>query len=162
MKTKGTTETLTAKAMKTMKTKFQETVIRSAVAVISLLIIASSVDAKDLQKKQSPGNQFNEKAMIEKVENKSTTGYFLQFFEEANDPALETEEWMLNSSYFQAFTFLINEESEAHLELEEWMLSSNYFYSPEAGEKPLQLENWMVSQEFWESLKAFLPTKWEV
>ncbi len=140
--------------MKTMKTNFRKTVIRSATAVVSLFLATSMVSATNLQKNQSDEIGFNETAMSELVSAEWSEGekeafYFsVDLFEKAFDPVIETESWMLDCSYFGNY-FELTDEAEAPIILEPWMTNSFHFNSRITEDHRMAIEDWMVSPDFW-------------
>ncbi|SHJ73940.1 hypothetical protein SAMN05444280_1288 [Tangfeifania diversioriginum] len=140
----------TNKAMKTNSTSrrghksprennVQRAVLRSVAVIISFVLVSYTVSAQEFWKKLITNSSFNEIAiaMIETNGKISATnhapGAKLNFFylEEANDPALEVENWMTNSKLFETFSLPLQNETEVPLALENWMLDDTGF---EAGD----------------------------
>jgi len=140
----------TNKAMKTNSTyrrgrkslrenNVQRAVLRSVAVIISFVLVSYTVSAQEFWKKLITNSSFNEIAiaMIETNGQITTTkhvpGAKLNFFylEEANDPALEVENWMTNSKLFETFSLPLQNETEVPLALENWMLDDTTF---EAGD----------------------------
>ncbi len=145
-----------------MKTRnnVQKAVLRSGAVIVSFILISFTVSAQDFWKRLLTNSSFNEIAiaMVETsakkeatdVSTKKSTGVF--FFQNEAEPALELEDWMTNSYYFNQSSVLWGDAVvEEPQQLENWMLDENYFNVPEDKEQPLELENWMTSENFWNS-----------
>ncbi len=145
-----------------MKTRnnVQKAVLRSGAVIVSFILISFTVSAQDFWKRLLTNSSFNEIAiaMVETsakkeatdVSTKKSTRVF--FFQNEAEPALELEDWMTNSYYFNQSSVLWGDAVvEVPQQLENWMLDENYFNVPEDKEQPLELENWMTSENFWNS-----------
>jgi hypothetical protein len=138
----------TNKAMKTNSTSrrgrksprennVQRAVLRSVAVIISFVLVSYTVSAQEFWKKLLTNSSFNEIAiaMIETNGKITTTkhapGAKLTYFylEEANDPALELEDWMTNKQLFETFDLPLQSETEVPLALENWMLDETNFQS---------------------------------
>jgi hypothetical protein len=142
-----------------MKTKnnVQKTILRSAAVIISFVLISYTVSAQDFWKKLLERSSFNEiaLAMVEVSDNtKDVVPESMQFYnallETANDPKLETEEWMGNESNFGMPAIQVTDEVESDLDLEGWMLNEELFRVDNNNESPLEVESWMTSEKVWE------------
>jgi hypothetical protein len=151
-----TIETMkTEKAMKT-KTNFRKAALRTAAVIVSFVLVSFTVSAQEFWKKLLTNSSFNEIAiaMVETKNEGATTGSGSDYsnwdyFDKAFDPALELENWMMSSEYFELVVFHVETETEAPLAVESWMLNSRLFEVYQTAEEPLELESWMTSYEFW-------------
>lgn len=149
------TEAMKTIEMKTMKTgtNLRKTAIRSVALVFSLVLIASVVEAKELQKRSAAKNRMNETALLAMSEkenfsvNTYTENSFRHYTREAFDPAPELESWMLNSNFFEPAALAAKKTSV--IPAENRLTETVQFYGRQAAEEPLKLETWMSSQEFW-------------
>jgi len=147
-----------ARAMKT-KNNVQKAILRSGAVVISFILISFTVSAQDFWKRLLTNSSFNEIAiaMVETSGKTETTALPAEnsaetfIFQNETEPALQLEDWMTNTNYFNNTAFKVEEATESPLELENWMLDENYFSSDKNAEQALQLEDWMTSDKFWNS-----------
>lgn len=160
MQTENKTENKNKKA-KAMKTKnnVQRAILRSGAVVVSFILISFTVSAQDFWKRLLTNSSFNEIAiaMVETSAKTETTALPAEnntetfIFQNETEPALQLEDWMMNSNYFNNATFNAEEATESPMELENWMLDENYFSSTQSVEQALELEDWMTSDKFWNS-----------
>lgn len=160
-----------------MKTKnnVQKAILKTAAAIISLVLITFTVNAQQFWKTLLESDAVSHFAMALlplDAENVRTTGYAVSINHETTLPAfpliepeeaLAVENWMMNENNF-AFSGALETEREPALALEGWMMEESVFepasYSNRKDhavqtdlivekEEPLQLENWMTDNRIW-------------
>jgi hypothetical protein len=142
-----------------MKTKnnVQKTVLNTSAVIISLVLISFTVTAQDFWKMVITNSSFNEIALAmadthEKPKsqpvNNETWIEKLSPVEE-QEQELAVEDWMKESSNFEASEILSQPEAESQLKVEDWMIDENHFGTGNEIEMPLITEPWMYNERIW-------------
>jgi len=142
-----------------MKTKnnIQKTVLRTSAVIISLVLISFTVTAQDFWKMVITNSSFNEIALAmtdtrekpksQPVNNETWVVKLSQVEEQEQE--LAVEDWMKESSNFDASGLLIQPETESNLRVEDWMMDENHFSNGNEIEMPLITEPWMYNERTW-------------
>ncbi len=91
------------------------------------------------------------------VEAEGTEWNAVSSLENAVEPKLEVENWMVSENYWFAAenTFVVEADQDENLTLEAWMLDKNkwglavFDYTSQDSEGRLMLESWMTNEMYW-------------
>lgn len=142
-----------------MKTKnnVQKTVLSTSAVIISLVLISFTVTAQDFWKMVITNSSFNEIALAmtdTREKPKSQPVNHETWIEklspvEEQEQELAVEDWMKESSTFDASAPLTHPETESNLKVEDWMIDENHFGTGNENEMPLITEPWMYNERTW-------------
>ncbi|MGE0018465.1 MAG: hypothetical protein AB7S72_02260 [Draconibacterium sp.] len=142
-----------------MKTKnnVQKTVLSTSAVIISLVLISFTVTAQDFWKMVITNSSFNEIALAmtdTREKPKSQPVNHETWIEklapvEEQEQELAVEDWMKESSAFDASGLLTQPETENNLKVEDWMIDENHFGTGSEIEMPLITEPWMYNERIW-------------
>ena len=157
---------------KTNRKQISETVLKSFIAIITL-ILSASVNGQDFWTSNNPGYFEPATIRFERHNGLTPGSSYLSLYAESTETeqALELESWMVKNANFGTFINLEKElekamelenwmvdarlfkvnfesESENELELEGWMTNELHFQPNITEEEPMELEPWMIADNF--------------
>ncbi len=142
-----------------MKTKnnVQKTVLSTSAVIISLVLISYTVTAQDFWKMVITNSSFNEIALAmtdTREKPKSQPVNHETWIEklspvEEQEQELAVEDWMKESSTFDASAPLTQPETESNLKVEDWMTDESHFETGNETDMPLITEPWMYNERIW-------------